>query len=240
MQPHDYDQFSNLLDAAYDLLGKTPAARVISAGSKALFFNAVKQYSLEQVSAALAAHCQEGTFTPVPNDIKVQVEKHQTISWLSADEAWARLPITPNAPAYLADGRRDYRETAQLPCLLNQVTAEALAVAQPLIDSGEDTAARMAFKAAYVRLVERSKMDSDPKRRVPKYFVSPGGSFEEQQAVVDEGVRMGLLPAPTPSAVIQQLEAPKRTPGAKPNLKALLLSLQPKTMPTPEAKDYDD
>lgn len=235
MQPHDYDQFSNLLDAAYDLLGKTPAARVISPGSKALFFNAVKNYSLEQVSAALAAHCQEGTFTPVPNDIKVQIEKHQAIAWLSADEAWARLPITPSAPAYLPDGRRDFREAAQPPCLLNQVTAEALAVAQPLIDSGEDTAARMAFKAAYTRLVERAKLTNV----VPKYFVSPGGTYEEQQAVIGEGVRMGLLPAPASAVPVQQLQAPTRTPGAKPDLKALLLSLQPKTMPTPEAKDYD-
>jgi hypothetical protein len=39
--------------------------------------------------------------------------------------------------------------------------------------------------------------------------------------------------------VVPLLETTKRTPGAKPDLKALLLTLQPKTIEPPEAQDYE-
>lgn len=217
----DYDKFAELLDLTYDMIGVGPA-KIISPAAKAMFFTDLERYPLDLIEASLAAHRQDperGKFTPKVADIAHQIERRRKISWLSADEAWAQVPKTEGQPG-----------------LLNDITAQALAVADQFLalPKPDLTAARMAFKGCYERLVERAKLE----RRGPVYFVSPGGSFEEQQAVVDEGVRIGLLAAPrTEPAPL--LETAQRTPGAKPDLKALLLSLQPKTMLPPERQDYE-
>jgi hypothetical protein len=221
MNQQDAQAFFELLDATYDVIGVGPA-KIISPGAKAMFFEDLERYPLDLIRASLAAHRQDperGKFTPKPADIVYQIERRRKVSWLSADEAWSQVPKIEGQPG-----------------LLNDVTAQALAVAQQFLTLPRPdlTAARMAFKGCYDRLVERAKLE----RRGPVYFVSPGGSFDEQQAVVDEGVRMGLLPRldVTPQ---QMLASGTRTHGAKPDLKALLLSLNDKTMPPPEAQDYD-
>lgn len=229
MQNEDFKPFSELLDAAYDLLGKTPAARVISAGSKALFFNAVKHYSLEQVSGALAAHCQEGTFTPVPADVKTQIEKHATAQWVSADEAWA------TAPKLESDAG-----------VINQVVAGALAVAQGLIDSGDMIGARRAFIDAYNARVEQAKAHPDPAQRVPVTFVS-GGNLPRRDEDAHGGRMMlleraqsaGLLRAPQVQRQLLEHAAPRAPSAPPPEFKAMLLKLQGKTMPPPEEQDYE-
>lgn len=223
MNQHDASRFFELLDLTYDMIG-AGANKVISPGAKAMFFQDLERYPLDLIEASLSAHRQDperGKFTPKVSDIVYQIERRRRVSWLSADEAWAQVPKIEGQPG-----------------LMNDVTAQALAVAGQFLNlpRPEMTAARMAFKGCYDRLVERAKLE----RRGPVYFVSPGGSFEEQQAVCEEGVRLGLLAAP----VELRLDTPnlangKRTPGSKPDLKALLLSMQPKTMPTPEAKDYE-
>ena len=214
----EYPAFAEMLDLTYDMIGVGPA-KVVSPAAKAMFFKDLERYDLVLIEAALSAHRQDperGKFTPKVADIAYQIERRRAVSWLSPDEAWAQVPKMENQPG-----------------LLNDVTAQALAVAIPLLDAGDDVAARMAFKGCYTRLVERAKLE----RRGPVYFVSPGGSYEDQLAVVEEGQRMGLLPAPKVEAV--PLLETRRTPGAKPDLKALLLSMQPKTMLPPEDQDYD-
>lgn len=222
----------------YELLLNTdeairPGSKPRTPGAMNLVFDDLRQYPLDLVAKALTAHRRDperGQWVPNSAHIEHQINIRRPIVWLSADEAWARAPKENSKPAVLT----------------NEV-AQALAVAQPFIDQMHQNAdgsltprpdlvaARMAFKACYDRLIDRAKLE----RRGPKYFVSPGGSFDEQQAVVDEGVRMGLLPAPAPAVVVQQIEHKPRTPGAKPDLKALLLSLNTRTMPAPEAVDYE-
>lgn len=221
MNQQDAQAFFELLDVTYDIIG-VGANKIISPAAKAVFFEDLERYPLELVKASLAAHRgdpERGKFTPKPADIIYQIERRRKVSWLSADEAWAQVPKIEGQPG-----------------LLNDVTAQALAVAQPfLVMVRPDlTAARMAFKGCYERLVERAKLE----RRGPVYFISPGGSPEEMQAVADEGVRQGLL-APHKMVEIKALAPPTRTLGAKPDLKALLLSLNQKTMPPPEAQDYE-
>lgn len=220
MDKQDFKEFAELLDVTYDLIGKTAAAKVISAGAKAMFFEDLERYPLDLIRAALSAHRTDpavGQYTPSPAHVIAQIEKRRVVAWLSADEAWAQVPKLESQPG-----------------LLNDVSAEALAVAAPLLAGGDETGARMAFKGAYTRLVEKAKLD----RRGPKYWLSPGGTFEEQQAVRDEGVRQGLLPAPPPHPAPPLLDTSARTFGTKPDLKALMLSLQSKSMPAPEAEDY--
>lgn len=219
MNPDDRLPFFELMDVTYDLIGKTAAAKVISPAAKAMFFEDLMRYPLDLIRAALSAHRTDpavGQYTPSPAHIIAQIEKRRRVAWLSADEAWAQVPKIEGQPG-----------------ILNDVTAQALAVAGPLLAEGDDTAARMAFKGCYTRLVDLAKLD----RRGPKYFLSPGGSYDEQQAVLAEGVRQGLLPAPVVEAA-PQLEAP-RTHGAKPDLKALLATLTPKIMIPMERQDYE-
>ena len=213
MFENDYTQFAERLDAAYELLGKTPAAKVISAGSKALFFGALAQYPLADVLAALNAHIQEGTFTPVPNDIKMQIERKSVVQWMAADEAWALVPKLEREPG-----------------LLNQVTASALSAASEFLDMPRPdmVAARMAFKAKYDRLVEVEKQAGRP----PKYWPSPGGTHEAFEAVKAEGVRLGLLAPEFAPAAVPQLGNSKPPPGAMEALRSFSL----KSLPPPEAE----
>jgi len=223
MNPHDANAFFELLDLTYDMIGVGPA-KIISAKAKKMFFEDLERYPLDLIEASLTAHRQDperGKFTPKPADIVYQIERRRRVSWLSADEAWAQVPKIEGQPG-----------------LMNDVTAQALAVANQFLalPKPDMTAARMAFKGCYDRLVERAKLE----RRGPVYFVSPGGSYEEQEAVKEEGQRLGLLAAPKHDVTPQQMLAqPQRTHGAKPDLKALLLSMKSKEMPPPEAQDYE-
>jgi len=221
MNANDRLAFFELLDLTYDMIGVGPA-KIISPAAKAMFFTDLERYPLDLISGSLAAHRadpERGKFTPKVADIVYQIERRRRVSWLSADEAWSQVPKIEGQPG-----------------LMNDVTAQALAVANQFLalPRPDMTAARMAFKGCYERLVERAKLE----RRGPVYFVSPGGSYEEQQAIEQEAVRQGLLPARVEAAV-PLLETSKRTPGAKPDLKALLLSMQAKTMPPPEPQDYE-
>lgn len=234
MTDADIDQFFELLDATYDLMGKTPAAKIISAGSKALFFEALREYPIEQIRVAMAAHVREGTFTPVPNDIRVQINKRVTNQWLSADEAWARIPKAQPPQMMYIGGKaiRDWRSAEPPPCLLNQVTATAMAVAQPLLDEGDDVAARMAFRAAYNRLMEQEQLAG----RAPQHFLSPGGTEDQRQAVVAEGVRQGLLPQ-SAAPDVKVLERP--TPMGMKQIRQIRAMIAARPLPTPEDQDYD-
>lgn len=210
--------------AFYELLLDTdqairPGCAARTPGAMNIIFEDLAQYSFDTVAKALGMHRRDpdrGQWPPNSAHIEHQINIRRPVVWLSADEAWSRAPKIESQPAVMT----------------NEI-AQALAAAAPLLADGEKVAARMAFKGCYDRLIERAKLE----RRGPVYFVSPGGSYEDQLAVVEEGQRMGLLPAPTVEAV--PLLETRRTPGAKPDLKALMLSLTPKTMPKPEASDYE-
>jgi len=226
MTADDIDEFFVLLDEVYDLMGKTPAAKLISAGAKEIFFRACAEHSLNDIRAALDHHCRTGTFTPVPNDINAHIESRKPVLWVSGDEAWGQVPKLESDAG-----------------LLNQVTAGALAQAQPLIDDGDMIAARRTFIDAYDRLVAAAKVHADPAQRVPVTFVSGGNlplrhqdAHGERQMLLERAQSAGLLPAPRPT------EAPQLAPptaGGHARLKAELAKLQMKSLPPPEAGHVD-
>lgn len=213
MQPNDAPAFFKMLDITFDLIGKSPAAKVISAEAKAMFFNDLKRYPLEYIDAALQAHrmdADRGRFTPTVADISSQIERRRPMQWVSADEAWAAAPKIENQPA-----------------VVNATVVQALATAQPLMDAGDMVAARMAFKGTYDRLVAAAKLE----RRGPEYFVSPGGTYDEQQAVIEHAQNMGLLPPPKTQAKVM-IEGSSR--AGKQRLAALLQELKPKMIGGPD------
>lgn len=221
MTEHDIDDFFQMLDEVYDLMGKTPSAKIISAGAKAMFFRAVCQHPLHEVRAALEHHASNGTFTPVPKDINDFIMARQPVTWVSADEAWALVPKLESDTG-----------------LLNQVTAAALAVVQGQIDSGDMIGARVAFIKAYNARVEKAKTDPDPKQRVPVAWVSGGNQPErfqdphgERMLALERGQAAGLLPPPK-QASVQQLGAPTNSGLAA--LAAIQQFAQAKKMPQGE------
>lgn len=222
MTENDIDDFFDLLDGVYDLIGKTPAARVISPGAKEMFFRAVRQHSLADVRAALDHHASHGKFTPVPADVNSYIEARKPVVWVSADEAWGQVPKLESEAG-----------------LLNQVTAAALVKAQPLLDAGDKVAARRTFIDAYDRLVEVAKVHPDPAQRVPVTFVSGGNlpmrdqdTLGERQMLIERAADQGLLPAP---AAAPALPAP--TAAGRAQFKLAMSQLKMKSLPPPEASE---
>lgn len=152
MTENDIDAFFLMLDETFDALGKTPAAKIISASAKAIFFRACAEHSIDDVRAALDHHCRTKVFTPVPSDINtfctaLRGGSHQ---WLGGNEAWGRLTFPSKPKTFKRTNeygdmvtRTDHREAEAGPCLMNQQMAQALAVAQPQIDAGDLIPARV-------------------------------------------------------------------------------------------------
>lgn len=214
MRPDDKNRFFELLDLTYDIIG-VGEGKFISGPAKAMFFDDLAQYPIDMIEKSLTAHRrdpQRGKFTPKPADIIHQIERRMPVQWVTADEAFARIPLTEDTPA-----------------LLNQVTAQALAVAMPFLAQPRPdmNAARMAFRGCYDRLAEAEKLA----RRAPVHFLSPAGTMEAQADVLAEGVRLGLLP-PSAAPDVALLAAP--TPAGQAQLKQIRAMLALPAMPKPE------
>ncbi|CAL62422.1 Conserved hypothetical protein [Herminiimonas arsenicoxydans] len=186
MREHDYDEFSALLDAAYDLIG-SGQNKTISPQAKALFFKALGQYSIEQFRFGLNGHCidkQRGRFTPKPADIIEQIDGATGGDGRpSDDEAWA-----------IALTSQDEADTV----VWTQETAEAFGICQPVMATGDKVGARMAFKDAYNRLVAASRQSGSP----AKWNASLGWDMERRAKVIEKAATAGLLPAPMATALL--------------------------------------
>ena len=69
--------------------------------------------------------------------------------------------------------------------------AEALGIAQSLLDSGDDVGARMAFKSAYNRIVEANSRIG----KAPEWFASLGWDKNGREQVLLDAVEKGRLTA---------------------------------------------
>lgn len=200
MRPDDYDEFAQLLDATFDMIGKSPAAKLISPAAKALFFSDMSRYPLSLVRSALAAHRadgERGKWTPTPADLIFQIEQHQKRdSRAGSEEAWA-----------LALRSTDEQNTV----VWTQECAEAFAIAKPVLDSSGPISARKTFIEVYERLVAAARMDNTPVH----WFVSPGLDKLGHQAAVAKAVDVGLLPAPA-ATQLTLLDAPDKPPTMSP------------------------
>lgn len=186
MQSNDYDDFAQLLDDAYDLIG-VGANKVITGGAKSMFFAALAPYSLATVRAALSAHCVDkvrGRFTPKPADIIEQIEASALNDGRpGAEEAWA-----------IALRGQDEADTV----VWTAECAEAYAQASSVMALGDEVGARMAFKEAYVRLVAAARAN-----RLPAVWsASIGWDGARRDQALNRAAVAGLLPAPAMQVLI--------------------------------------
>lgn len=200
----DFDQFVELLDAAYSLHGKT-----LPATAKALFFRSLASYPLAVVRAAIDAHVkdsQRGQFPPKPADLIAQIEGSAANDTRpGVEEAWAI-------------GVQALDESSTV--MFTNEIAEALGVAKPIFEIGDEVGARMAFKEAYARLVVAARSNGVP----VAWWPSLGTDVEKRHTALQKAVSQGLLTAsapvvqgalPAPSDATPLLSAPTHTTEAR-------------------------
>ncbi|WP_175764179.1 hypothetical protein [Burkholderia ambifaria] len=184
MQSDDFDNFARVLDAAYSLHSKS-----LTSDARALFFAALGAYSLADVRKAFSAHVKDphrGQYPPKPADIIAQLIGDASKDGRpEPDEAWA-----------IAIRSADERETV----VWTQEIAEAWVIASPVFD-GDEIGARMAFKAAYVRIVDRNRGAN----LAPQWVVSQGFDAQRRIEVVEHAVRAGRLQLAHAQAVVPLL-----------------------------------
>jgi len=154
----DKKAFYELMKSAMAIYGKEFNGEVMP-----IWWAALNEYSLEEVSAAMSTHTKSSEFAPVPASIIKHMPDKS--GWLSPDEAWAALPKTDYDGGYIT---------------------QEMASATPydLIDSGDMIAARMAFIAAYKRAVVNAQ------GKKPEYFYSApnAGSYMDKQVIKEQSL----------------------------------------------------
>lgn len=186
MRVDEFDEFAQLLDDAYDLIG-SGANKVISGGAKSLFFAAMGPYSLAQFRAALSAHCLDkarGRFTPKPADIIEQIEASELNDGRpGAEEAWA-----------IALTSLDEADTV----VWSTECSEAFRIAKPVLVASGAISARKGFIEAYERLVAAARAA----RRPVEWVTSVGWDIGKRELALSRAVVCGHLPAPAAAALL--------------------------------------
>ena len=165
-------EFAALLAEVYGNYGKPiPDAAVVGA-----WWRALAPFPQRTVVQAFSAYSLERPdFAPVPNSIAARC---RLLDGRPDDnEAWA-----------IALSSQDEIETV----VWTGEMSEAFLLCKPLMASGDEIGARMAFKDAYGRLVAAARAANRP----VAWSVSPGWDGNRRAVAVNKAVVAGLLAAP--------------------------------------------
>lgn len=203
MRKEDFKEFAQMLDAVCGLLSR--GAYTPNAQNTALFFRALARYELETVRSAFDSHVCDparGKFVPVPADILAQIESRaQNDGRPDAEEAWA-----------LAVCARDEGATV----VWTDEMAEAYGICLPVLNGGDEIGARMAFKSAYMRLVDAARSIGAPAR----WGASLGHNKLEQTATLQRHAQLGRVPFPAlsntnPVGLLELAQSPEAPDQAR-------------------------
>ena len=165
MLDSDKHEFSGILDAVL------PIYRMeASKDTKRLWWEVLKRHSMADVSAAFGEHVSKNGKGITPADINNLIAAANPDGRPGADEAWAMLPYQDEAASVV----------------MTEEMAEAFGIAREVSDRN---GARMAFRDAYNRSVERNKRAGIP----PKWFASLGDDKQGREVVLAEAVRLGRI-----------------------------------------------
>lgn len=172
MRTEDMPQFAKLLADVLAGYGK-PLPEKAEIGT---WFRLLSPYLPAVIEKAFATYRMERPdFAPNPNGI---IARCKLLDGRPDDnEAWA-VAITS----------QDEAETV----VWTQEMAEAFNLARPLLATGDEIGARMAFKDAYKRLVDDARATNKP----ACWSVSAGWDGARRQVAVTKAVTAGLLAAP--------------------------------------------
>lgn len=155
-----------LLRAEYDDMKPIEGPRL------EMWWEALKHFPDGAVRASATRHITTSQFKPHLADIVKGCAAQLDGNWLGPDEAWALMPKSESDSAMLTDE-----------------IAQAMAAAIPLLEGGDKVAARMAFKDAYMRLVEKAKIEG----RMPRFFPSFGSDPASRVTMLANAVRTGQI-----------------------------------------------
>jgi len=162
---NEISQAIALLTAEYDM----PA---FDGSRLAMWFYKLSSYPKGSVMKSAQHFIATSKFKPQLSEIIHGCEIQCPGTWLGADEAWAKMPQSESESA-----------------LMTNEISQAMSYATPLLEQGESNAARMAFRDAYDRLIERAKLEG----RKPVYFLSSGSDRGGRESVLCDAVKDGLI-----------------------------------------------
>jgi hypothetical protein len=184
MRPDEKPTFLAVLSCTFRTVRQPlPDAEVLR-----VWWEKFEPFPLEVVATALSKHVDVSEFAPTPAAVLRHMPKRRD-ERPDADEAWA-----------IAVRAADERETV----VWTKEIAEAWTAAQPVFDIGDDVGARMAFKAAYVRLIEQACATGHPLQ----WVISQGFDAERRREVVNNAVRDGRLQLELVRAAVPLLTTP--------------------------------
>lgn len=171
MRDSDKSKFLKMMQATLAVYDKTATPETVG-----LWWNLLGCYEFADVEQAFGQYLKsaEGRFSPKPASIISIIDAMRPDGRPGADEAWAMIPMSEYASA-----------------VMTQEMAEALHIAQPLLDAGDKIAARMSFREAYNRIVDANKRNGVK----PSWFPSLGQDKEGRDSVLAEAVRLGRIGA---------------------------------------------
>ncbi len=150
-------------------------------------FAELENYALHTIKNALSYHMKVNKYAPILSEILAIINPVDiTKQHISADEAW---------PIAVASWDQDVAVV---------ITSEIMLASDIAYEAGngkDDTAARMAFRAAYERIIKTAQQ--------PMWFVSLGNDKSKTEDVVIRAVQKGYLPKGTENKY--RLEAPTTT-----------------------------
>lgn len=205
MRNEDLPQFAALLADVLAGYGK-PLPEKAEIG---IWFKQLSPFPGATIRKAFEAYRMERPdFAPVPNGIAARCKLLDGRP--DDNEAWA-VAITS----------QDEHETV----VWTNEMAEAFNLARPLLATGDEVGARMAFKDAYKRLVDNARASNKP----AQWSVSAGWDASRRQIAVEKAVVAGLLTGPQPHLALPNESglAPAEPEGLK-RLKEALRELDDK------------
>lgn len=162
----DFELFAEIWAEVHEFM---PGGKKLSHRAITMIFEAMSDYTLDAIEKALSIHIQCNKFAPTPSDI-IEILSSSKNKHVGADEAWA-----------IALASFDEFDTV----VINQQITEARSIAYDVWESGDKVGARMAFKAAYDRIIQSSP--------VPSWFVSIGYDTQRRVDAVKKAVSLGRI-----------------------------------------------
>lgn len=202
MRNEDLPQFAALLADVLNGYGK----QLPEASEIGIWFKQLAPFPAATVKRAFEAYRMERPdFAPAPNGIVARARLMDGRP--DENEAWA-----------VALTSQDEAETV----VWTDEMAGAFNLARPLLETGDEIGARMAFKDAYKRLVG----DARTANRQANWSVSAGWDAGRRQVAVQKATVAGLLAGPQPHlALPNETDLPPAKPEGLQKLKETLAQL---------------
>jgi hypothetical protein len=189
MNQSDYKTFTDAWTTASEVM---PGGKVLSTQAMQLVIDALKEYPLQHLLAAIKKHVQTGRFAPTPADIIEIIASHTGAKHLGAEESWGIA-------------LQSFDEFATV--VWTKEIAEARNIAADIYSQGDKVGARMAFKEAYNRLLATA----DPRA---VWTINAGFDGEHRAMIINQAIAAGRLPRGSGEHYLLGVDAPTITAAA--------------------------